>query len=124
LLIECFDHYATELNTSYSIIFPGQWNVWDTAYKTILEAQSNSPKAPPQEAVQYCMRACYFSLLWDLHHCEELAQSGAGTAVEDAVAETKGRLLRFMDSMEEMLKLEHCEEYKEEVCKRNCIMFM
>ncbi|KAI5744904.1 hypothetical protein M8J76_006416 [Diaphorina citri] len=109
-----------KIATFYSCHNMGQWNVWDTAYKTILEAQSNSPKAPPQEAVQYCMRACYFSLLWDLHHCEELAQSGAGTAVEDAVAETKGRLLRFMDSMEEMLKLEHCEEYKEEAYLTIC----
>lgn len=66
------------------------------------------------------MRACYFSLLWDLHHCEELAQSGGGTAAEDAVTETKERLHKFMQAMENMLKLENCEDYKEEAYLTIC----
>uniref|UniRef100_A0A8D8W339 Cohesin subunit SA-2 n=1 Tax=Cacopsylla melanoneura TaxID=428564 RepID=A0A8D8W339_9HEMI len=102
----------------------GQWNVWDSLFKTILEAQTVPYKSPPQEGVQYCMRACFFSLLWDLHQCEELAASGAGQAVDDAVQESKTRLYRFMEAMRDMLKLEDCEDYKEEAYITICDMLV
>lgn len=62
------------------------------------------------QAVKYCISACYFGILWDLHHLEELAESGA-----DACKEVRQKLSQFMDCMKDMLTLESNQLYKEEV---------
>ncbi|XP_054277370.1 cohesin subunit SA-2 isoform X2 [Macrosteles quadrilineatus] len=92
----------------YSCHNIGSWNIWSTMFKDVVEAKDGN-RTLPEEAVKYCMSACYFGILWDLHHLEELAESGA-----DACKEVKQKLTQFFDCMKEMLTMESNQLYKEE----------
>lgn len=60
--------------------------------------------------MKYCISGCYFGILWDLQHLEELAESGS-----DACKELKVKLNQFFDTMKDMLSLEGNQLYREEV---------
>ena len=46
----------------------GQLDIWDGLFKSLTEARDalieGQPPLLPDEAVKYCMLACYFGLLW------------------------------------------------------------
>lgn len=65
------------------------------------------------QAIKYCISACYFGILWDLHHLEELSESGAPG--QEVVLEVKNRLHQFMDTMKDLLVNGNSQLYKEEV---------
>ncbi|XP_075217243.1 stromal antigen isoform X2 [Lycorma delicatula] len=95
----------------YSCHNIGNWNIWPFIFKDVVEAK-NGNKALPEEAVKYCISACFFGILWDLHHLEKLAKDGE--AEESKVAEVKNRLINFMETMKEMLVTSTSQVYKEE----------
>lgn len=51
----------------------------------------------PDDAVKYCISACYFSILWGQNHLMELTDSGARG--EDECKQLKDHLHTFMTSM-------------------------
>ncbi|CAG2055041.1 unnamed protein product, partial [Timema podura] len=65
-----------------------------------------------QMAVKYCICACFFGILWDLRHLEELMESGSNGTQE--LASLKHNLNNFMEAMKEMLLLGPSQVYKEE----------
>ncbi|XP_063242671.1 cohesin subunit SA-1 isoform X2 [Bacillus rossius redtenbacheri] len=95
----------------------GQWNIWESLYRDIVEAKDGS-KVLPEEAVKYCISACFFGVLWSLHHLEEVAEGG-GNAAPDA-ARLKTHLGSFMDTMKEMLLMGPQQVYKEEAYLTIC----
>nr|CAD7397012.1 unnamed protein product [Timema cristinae] len=89
----------------------GHWNIWESIYKDIVEAKDGN-KSLPEEAVKYCICACFFGILWDLRHLEELMESGSNGTQELALL--KHNLNNFMEAMKEMLLLGPSQVYKEE----------
>lgn len=89
----------------------GHWNIWDSIFRDIVEAKDGS-KSLPEEAIKYCIAACFFSIMWDLRHLEEL-QEGGGTIVENTNC-LHNKLHQFMDTMKDMLLNGPCQLYKEE----------
>nr|CAD7196855.1 unnamed protein product [Timema douglasi] len=89
----------------------GHWNIWESIYKDIVEAKDGN-KSLPEEAVKYCICACFFGILWDLRHLEELMESGSNGNQELALL--KHNLNNFMEAMKEMLLLGPSQVYKEE----------
>ncbi|XP_033221678.1 cohesin subunit SA-2 isoform X2 [Belonocnema kinseyi] len=56
------------------------WEIWDSLYRDIVDAFSKADdprRSLPEEAVKYCITACYFSILWGQHHLMETVDSGA-----------------------------------------------
>ncbi|XP_046686815.1 cohesin subunit SA-1-like isoform X2 [Homalodisca vitripennis] len=98
----------------YSCHNLGSWNIWSSLFKDVVEAKDGN-RTLPEEAVKYCISACYFGILWDLHHLEELAESGA-----DACKEVKVKLVQFLETMKEMLTMESNQLYKEEAYVTIC----
>lgn len=95
----------------YSCHNIGNWNIWNSIYRDVVEAKEGN-KSLPEEAIKYCISACYFGILWDLHHLEELSESGAPG--QEAVLEVKNRLHQFMDTMKNLLVNGSSQLYKEE----------
>ena len=54
--------------TFYNCHDLGQLDIWDGLFKSLTEARDalieGQPPLLPDEAVKYCMLACYFGLLW------------------------------------------------------------
>ncbi|XP_014259117.1 cohesin subunit SA-2 isoform X2 [Cimex lectularius] len=95
----------------YSCHNLGNWSIWSSLFKDVEEAKDGVTSLP-EEAVKYSISACYFAVLWDLHHIEEILEAGGPT--DDHIVETKSRLVLFMDIMKMMLVQQHSQIYKEE----------
>ncbi|XP_073982200.1 stromal antigen isoform X1 [Rhodnius prolixus] len=95
----------------YSCHNLGNWSIWSSLFKDVEEAKDGVTSLP-EEAVKYCMSACYFAVLWDLHHIEEIMEGGGPT--EDIIVEVKSKLSLLMDVMKMMLIQQHSQIYKEE----------
>jgi ABC-type transport system involved in cytochrome bd biosynthesis fused ATPase/permease subunit len=72
------------------------------------------------QAVRYCISAGFFAILWDLHHLEEVMESGANGS--EQLQQLKTRLHMFMDTMKEMLMSGQNQSYMEEVSEQNLII--
>lgn len=124
----------------YSCHNLGNWSIWSSLFKDVEEAKDGVTSLPEEvrkkrkscneysllmllkifdteviglQAVKYCMSACYFAVLWDLHHIEEIMEGGGPT--EDIIVEVKSKLSLLMDVMKMMLIQQHSQIYKEEV---------
>ncbi|RZF44789.1 hypothetical protein LSTR_LSTR000741 [Laodelphax striatellus] len=93
----------------YSCHNIGNWNIWPLIFKDVVECKS---KQMPEEAIKYCISACFFGILWDLHQLERLAKENAADAA--TVSEIKQRLTNFMETMKEMLVTSTSQVFKEE----------
>ncbi|XP_039276310.1 LOW QUALITY PROTEIN: cohesin subunit SA-1-like [Nilaparvata lugens] len=93
----------------YSCHNIGNWNIWPLIFKDVVECTSNQM---PEEAIKYCISACFFGILWDLHQLERLAKENAADA--NTVSEIKERLTNFMETMKEMLVTSSIQVFKEE----------
>lgn len=60
----------------------------------------------PEEAIKYCITACYFSILWGQHHLMETVDSGARG--EEDCRRLKERLNVFMGLMRSFVNGENC----------------
>lgn len=58
--------------------------------------------------------ACYYGIMWDLHHLEDLAENGGGANIANLVREVKSRLTQLMETYKEMLLHENLT-FREEV---------
>ncbi|XP_043289735.1 cohesin subunit SA-2 isoform X2 [Venturia canescens] len=72
------------------------WNIWTSLYKDIEDAKDPS-RGFPNEAIKYCMSACFFSILWGQNNLIEAGDTGARG--EEEARQLRERLLSFMDSM-------------------------
>ncbi|KAL1110344.1 hypothetical protein AAG570_007875 [Ranatra chinensis] len=95
----------------YSCHNLGNWNIWESLFKDVEEAKDGTTSLP-EEAVKYCISSCYFGVLWDMYHVEELIEGGG--PIEDAIVACKSRLVKLMDVMKQMLVQQHSQLYKEE----------
>jgi phage tail tape-measure protein len=68
------------------------------------------------QAVRYCISAGFFAILWDLHHLEEVMESGANGS--EQLQQLKTRLHMFMDTMKDMLTAGQNQTYMEEVSEQ------
>ncbi|XP_066903606.1 cohesin subunit SA-2 [Halyomorpha halys] len=96
----------------YSCHNLGNWNIWSSLFKDVEGAKFGVTNLLPEEAVKYCISSCYFGVLWDLYHIEELIESGGPT--DDKIVNVKSRLEVFMEVMKMMLVQTHSQMYKEE----------
>ncbi|CAH0773701.1 unnamed protein product [Bemisia tabaci] len=97
----------------YSCHNLGGWNIWPSIYKDLNEAH-HGLKQLPDEAIKYCISTCYFGILWDLHHLEELVEGGGGSDIEDNAIQIKARLINVMDLFKDMLLTQKMQDLKEE----------
>lgn len=95
----------------YSCHNLGNWNIWPSLFKDVEEAKDGIISLP-EEAVKYCISSCYFGVLWELYHVEEIIESGG--PYEDKIVEVHTRLVKFMDVMKSMLIQSQSQIYKEE----------
>ena len=72
------------------------WNIWASLYKDIEDARDPT-RGFPNEAIKYCISACFYSILWGQNHL--MVSGDTGTRGEDEARELKQRLHAFMDSM-------------------------
>ncbi|XP_021930431.1 cohesin subunit SA-2 isoform X2 [Zootermopsis nevadensis] len=103
--------------TFYNCHNLGNWGIWDSIFKDISDAKDGN-KTLPEEAVRYCISAGFFAILWDLHHLEEVMESGANGSVQ--LQQLKSRLHTFMDTMKEMLMSGQNQSYMEEAYLTLC----
>ena len=67
------------------------------------------------QAVRYCISACYFAILWDLHHLKKVMENGENGTEQLLLLLLKTRLHMFMDTMKELLMSGQNQTYVEEV---------
>ncbi|XP_065216045.1 cohesin subunit SA-2 isoform X3 [Planococcus citri] len=80
----------------------GHWNIWLVVFNDFRNAISGQ-KYLPDEAIKSSVWACYYGTMWDLHHLEDLAETGGGANIENLVREVKSRLSQLMETYKEML---------------------
>lgn len=87
--------------TFYSSHNMNPWEIWDSLFKDIIDAFPKTDDSRkgllPEEAIKYCITACYFSILWGQHHLTETIDSGARG--EEDCRRLKERLNSFMGLM-------------------------
>lgn len=73
-----------------------KWDIWDFVFKDIEDAKDPERKLT-DEAIKYCISACYFSILWELHWLSENGDSTSRT--NEKCRELKERLQNFMQAV-------------------------
>lgn len=90
-----------------SIIFSSHnlnpWNLFQSLYQDIDESQSkdNPGRGLPNEALVYCIEACYFSITWGLYYIENQCES---SNVSTAVKELQTNLQKYMSACFELTR--------------------
>jgi cohesin complex subunit SA-1/2 len=75
--------------------------IWDSLFKDIKESRYRLP----DEAVKYCISACFFSILWSQNNLIESVESDNRS--EEECQKLKGRLYDFMNCMSYFVNTEH-----------------
>lgn len=80
------------------------WNLFDSLFQDIEECQMGTmgEKALPDEALTYCIEACFFSINWGLHHLENDSESNFN--INKQVEELKNNLIRFIGACNEIIR--------------------
>uniref|UniRef100_T1PK51 STAG domain protein n=1 Tax=Musca domestica TaxID=7370 RepID=T1PK51_MUSDO len=71
------------------------WNLFDSLFQDVDECQAkeNPGRNIPNEALVYCIEACYFSISWGLYYVENNCET---SQVESAVKELRTNLDKYM----------------------------
>ncbi|KAH8329283.1 hypothetical protein KR074_006906 [Drosophila pseudoananassae] len=91
------------LSILYSSHNLNPWDLFKTLFQDVEEAQSkeNVDRCLPNEALAYCIEACYFSISWGLHYVENDCET---LNVSEVVAELRGNLDTFMSACFELTR--------------------
>lgn len=91
------------LSILYSSHNLNPWDLFKTLFQDVEEAQSkeNVDRCLPNEALAYCIEACYFSISWGLHYVENDCET---LNVTEVVAELRSNLDTFMSACFELTR--------------------
>lgn len=79
------------------------WNLFESLFQDIDKNQlrENPERGLPNEALVYCIEACYFSVTWGLYYLENQCESASVTT---SCAELKANLVKYMNSCFELIR--------------------
>ncbi|XP_023305203.2 cohesin subunit SA-1 isoform X2 [Lucilia cuprina] len=79
------------------------WNLFDSLFQDVDECQSkeNPGRNLPNEALTYCIEACYFSISWGLYYIENQCET---SQIPEAVAELRKNLDKYMFACYELTR--------------------
>ncbi|XP_030376965.1 cohesin subunit SA-1 [Scaptodrosophila lebanonensis] len=91
------------LSILYSSHNLNPWELFKSLFQDVEEAQSkeNGERCLPNEALAYCIEACYFSISWGLYYVENECET---MHISDAVAELRSNLDTFMSACFELTR--------------------
>ncbi|KAJ1523651.1 hypothetical protein ONE63_001493 [Megalurothrips usitatus] len=90
----------------------GQWGIWGSIFQDVNDAKEKTHKTLPEEAIKYCISACYYGILWDLKNIEDRLEAG-GTA-DGEINSLNDRLHQFIDLIKEILQHTDVQSFREE----------
>lgn len=90
------------------------WNLFDSLYQDVDECQSkeNLNRNLPNEALIYCIDACYFSISWGLQYIENQCEA---SQVEELVVDLRKNLDKYMSACIELTRDGPSEQIQESV---------
>lgn len=91
------------LSILYSSHNLNPWDLFKSLFRDVEEAQckDNVERCLPNEALAYCIEACYFSISWGLYYVENDCEA---LNVATAVAELRSNLDSFMSACFELTR--------------------
>lgn len=95
------------------------WNLFDSLYQDIEESQSkeNPGRGLPNEALVYCIEACYFSLTWGLYYLENQCES---SSVQSGCNELKTNLHKYINACCELTRDGPTQQIQESAYQSVC----
>ncbi|KAM7358049.1 stromal antigen [Cochliomyia hominivorax] len=95
------------------------WNLFDSIYLDVDECQSkeNPERNLPNEALVYCIEACYFSISWGLYYIENQCET---SQIPEAVAELRKNLDKYMFACYELTRDGPSEQIQEAAYQSIC----
>jgi len=108
------------LSILYSSHNLNPWELFKSLFQDVEEAQSkeNVDRCLPNEALAYCIEACYFSISWGLHYVENDCET---VNVAEVVAELRNNLDTFMGACFELTRDGPTVQIQEAVCFKTYI---
>lgn len=104
-----------KVSTFYNCHDMGQLDIWEGLFDCMSKTRDailEKEALPlPEEAVKYCMLACYFGLLWSRSQAEENLDRDTNAGTIEALKE---RLDKFMEVSKDMMNLGNSNAIKEE----------
>lgn len=90
------------------------WNLFDSLFQDVDECQSkeNPGRNIPNEALTYCIEACYFSISWGLYYIENNCET---SQIESSVKELRTNLDKYMFACFELTRDGPTDEIQEAV---------
>lgn len=90
------------------------WNLFESIFQDAEECQSkeNTGRTLPNEALIYCIEACYFSISWGLYFVENQCESSNVVMVS---AELRDNLVKYMAACFELTRDGPTEQIQESV---------
>lgn len=91
------------LSILYSSHNLNSWDLFKSLFRDVEEAQckDNVERCLPNEALAYCIEACYFSISWGLYYVENDCEA---LNVAEVVAELRSNLDSFMSACFELTR--------------------
>uniref|UniRef100_A0A1A9X0J4 SCD domain-containing protein n=1 Tax=Glossina brevipalpis TaxID=37001 RepID=A0A1A9X0J4_9MUSC len=95
------------------------WNLFDSLFQDVEECQAkeNPGRNLPNEALVYCIEACYFSISWGLYYVENQCES---SQITEAVKELRSNLDKYMSASFELTRDGPTEQIQEAAYQSIC----
>lgn len=84
------------------------WNLFQSLYQDIKNCEdsilnnTNTDRGIPNEALTYCVEACFFSISWGLYHIENQCEM---SLMAEYTTELKENLVNYMNSCFELIRI-------------------
>ncbi|XP_055376196.1 cohesin subunit SA-2 [Condylostylus longicornis] len=99
------------------------WNLFDSIYQDIDESQmrNNTERGLPNEALVYCIEACFFSITWALYHIENNCET---SSIESSCNELRINLNKYINACCELIKYGKTSTIREAAYMSVCDLFI
>lgn len=86
-----------------------QWNLFDSLFRDIEELQTSElgEAVLPNEALIYCIEACFFSITWAVHSLENYSDS---STIQQPVEELRTNLHKYLNTCRELIRRASSED--------------